>query len=120
MDLTATAQAADAVVAITPYHATWLAALLGVLFGWAVPKAIAKDPNLGAQLKSAAGAGAKLLPDAAVVATLAGQPALAGGLEAASKIAQSLTTTTDPAQLQALVQVHAQTLAAAGAPPVAA
>src|ERR1019366_7796376 len=96
MDITTTAAtiaAAPAAVAGT----SWLHLLIAALFGWGLPQGIPKDPNIGAQLKSGVAVAAKLAPDAAVVATLAGQPALAGGLEAAGKIAQAMTTTSDPA-----------------------
>ena len=119
MDITSTASAIAAAPAAAA-STSWVQLLIAALFGWALPKAIAKDPNIGAQVKSAAGEAVKLAPDAAAVATLAGQPALAGGIEAASKVITAITTTTNPAQLAALVAAHAQTLAAAGAPPAPA
>ena len=114
--MTDTAQViAPIVTAATP----WLQWLVAALLGWAIPKAVAKDPQLGAQVKAAAGTVVKFAPEASTIAALAGQPALAGGIEAAGKVVAAMTTTTDPNQLAALTVAHAQTLAAAGEPVAA-
>jgi hypothetical protein len=92
----------------------WWHYLITALLGWAVPAAVAKS---GVTVSGVVGKAQALAPAAETIATLAGQPALAGGIEMASKAIDAINRTQDPAQLAALVAVHAQSLAAAGEPP---
>ena len=113
MDITSTAQAVTPVTAAIAASIPWWSLLLAALFGVGVAKV---NP---ATIQAAGKEAVSLEPAAATVATLAGQPALAGGLDAAAKVVDAMTKTTDPAQLAALTLTHGQLLAAAGAPAVA-
>lgn len=118
MDVTSTAQV---ITQAASNSVPWWTTILAALFGWALPAAIQKNPalaqNAANAIKNVAAEGAKLAPAAEMVATLSGNPALAGGIEAASKIAAAVTTTTDPGQLATLAVMHGQALAAASTPP---
>lgn len=106
MDLTPTAQIQPITAAIAA-SVPWWKLLLAAIFGFGVGKVNATT------LQSAAKQAVSLAPAAETVATLAGQPALAGGIEAAAKVVDAISKTTDPAQLAALTVAHAQALAAA-------
>ncbi len=107
--MTDTAQVIGA-VAVAATSPSWWHVLGGFIAGILTAK---KAPDKVAATEAAIKA---IAPDAATIATLAGQPALAGGIEMASKIVDSMNNTQNPAQLAALVAAHSQALAAAGAP----
>lgn len=119
MDITGTAQTVTA--AATAAHGFgWLhlvgAWVVGLFTKFAAQKLASgitptQVQNVAADVKA-------LAPAAEAVATLAGQPALAGGIELASKAVDAMSKTTDPNQLAALAVAHAQALAAAADPAV--
>ena len=123
MDITSTAQVAAPVVAATlPWWHYVVAILAGVFVSPFAKPAIATgaqkvvDTINSPQVKDAIKSAQALAPAAETVAILSGNPALAGGIEAANKVVDAIGKTTNPDQLAALAVVHAQTLAAAAAP----
>jgi hypothetical protein len=99
-----------------------VASHIGAFFGGLFTTA--KSPTTSAAIKTDAAGILKdavaLAPVAAQVATLAGQPATAAGIAATAtitdKVLTALNTSNTPAQVQALVNIHAQALAASNPP----
>lgn len=124
MDITSTAATniAPAIAASLPWWHYLLAAIAGMFVTPAVkPVMLAgaqkvTDAIGSPQVQNALKQAEALAPAASTVAVLSGNPALAGGIEAAAKVVDAISKTTDPNQLAALAVVHAQTLAAASAP----
>ena len=125
MDLTSTAQTAAPIAAAAApwwhYVLTSIATLFCAPFAKPVLTAVAsKAASIvgSTQVQNVVKEAEALAPAAATIATLAGQPALAGGIETAAAIAKQVSTLTNPDQLATLAVMHAQALAAAGAPPM--
>ena len=117
MDISSTAQTATPVVAASlPWWHYLVTFVVGIFAKPIATKALELKPAVTNIVTKAEA----LAPVAETIATLAGQPALAGGIEAAAAIAKQVASVTDPNQLAALAVMHAQALAAAGAPPALA
>ncbi len=119
MDVSSTAQTAPIAATLAAATLPWWKAIIGAVIGWFGHKyapAVQQGLN-SAQVKTALQDVKALAPAAEAVATLSGNPALAGGIESASKIADAVSQTQDPTQLATLAIMHAQALAAAAPAP---